>query len=262
MKEKITNILKEYYQSLKSNNKVSISNKINFQSEHWFEIADKILENTDILSLYPDNTNSNSEKINLIKIRFCRLKSKKYLNYNIDNIFEKIKNGLYINNKYKENICLNVKKFNFISLYPNIIEILIDNDILNINNKNYYFVFKYFKNNKNEYIDSECKYIINCIINYFFGILNHKSLYSSNFENFFIYRDIIYNQIKDKLKNDLIYLDTDMFFFYDNNYNFNFKLQYYIDDVQELIVFRNKKYIEKCDNIINYHGFRFYEKNN
>jgi hypothetical protein len=136
---------------------------------------------------------------------------------------------------------------------------LIDNNILKLD-KNYYTVFKYLYKNRVEFKKNMDSYIVvKMFINYFYGILTNKKENKLNCENMFnfeYYKLFLYNKIKKQLQNDLIYIDTDTFY-YKGDYDFNFDIPYEIENVKEFIIFKKKKYISKINNETEYHGFKF-----
>lgn len=248
MKEQIHNILKEYSKLDFSNLSTSPSQ---FSSQTWFEIANKILQSINIEDLYIE------PKIDIIaKLKFYReQKNKKKLGYQL----QSLPPNIYLNEKYIEKICKNIKLFSFNSYYPTLIIKLIDNNILSINNMEYYTIFKYIFSNKEYFKNKESYIVAKVFINYFYGILGSDKItqiYSKNFENFEKYKYLITNYIKNYLKNDLIYFDTDCFYYFDKNYKFNFEIPHEIENVKDFIIFRKKKYIELIDNNLHYHGFK------
>lgn len=250
--EKITSILDEYYNS----NSVIESNITN-----WFKIADKILENIDIKDLYIENDSDS-----VLKLKFYRDKKLQYNQRDILNMLNTSwrHGNVYLNENYKEKVCTNIKMIEFNSMYATLLIKLIDNDIITLKNKKYYTFFKFmvinrvkFKKNLGSY------YICKMLINFFFGLLTyeyshteHEKIGCRNFENFEIYKHLLYINIKNQLKNDLIYLDTDQFFYIDNNYTFNFDIPYEIENIDEFIIFRKKKYIKIINRQTHYEGFK------
>lgn len=247
MNEKINNILNEYLSKIKNFDK-SFSNYFNINT--WFEIVDKILNTVNINDLNIEPIIHPIDKLKLLRYK------KSNSNWNYGNIF--------LNEKYKNKICTNVKKITFYSLYPNLIIRLADNNIINFNNNKYYIVFKYLFNNRSKFKEYNSYIMVKIMINYFYGILvcenspsyNKKKLVNcQKFENFDIYKYGIYGNILEKLGDNLIYLDTDEFF-YKGDYEFNFNLSFEIENIQQLLIFQNKKYVEVSKNGTKFIGFK------
>ena len=131
MEEQIHNILKEYSKLDFSNLSTSPSQ---FSSKTWFEIANKILQSVNVKDLYIE------PNIDIIaKLKFYReQKNLKKSGYQLETF-----PNIYLNEKYIEKICKNIKLFTFNSYYPTLIIKLVDNNILSINNMDYYTIFKY-----------------------------------------------------------------------------------------------------------------------
>jgi len=213
MNKKIYNILKEYIEK-------------NPSSTMWFEIANKILDSVSSEDLYI------KPKIDEIaKLKFYRLKKLELLQH---------QSNCELNSKYKEIHLKNIKKLELNSFYPNILEFLFDNKIntLNSNLYKYYIIFKYFKNNRIDYkkycVDNpkeiNISYVINIMINMFYGILfnpNYDLYYKENLKNFNNYKFILIKNIKNELLDDLIYYDTDIFF-YKGEHNLKLKIPHEI----------------------------------
>jgi hypothetical protein len=242
MNEKIFNILKEYYTRNDLLKTSGISNKKTIQ-DAWFEISDDILKNIDINELYIEST------INEVEV----------LKYTKNNHSELTKN-VHLNDFYTEKICRNIKCLTFYSFYPALLVKLIDNNIININNMNYYYVFKYLYVNRKYFKNTDVYNIVKVFINAFYGILSSnkiKNINSDNFYHFDKYKSIMFDDIKNKLNKDLIYLDTDHFYYVDNNYLFEYDIPFEIENIKEFLIFGVKKYITVNENdIISYHGFR------
>ena len=248
--EKITSILEEYY----------TNSKIESNTSTWFKIADKILENVDIKDLYIED-----DSISILKLKFYRDKK---LQYNQKELLNTSWNhgNVYLNDSYKEKICTNVKMIVFNSMYPSLLIKLIDNGIITLKIKKYYTFFKFIVRNRVKFKNNlGSNYLCKYLINFFFGILTyeyscvstqHERIGCRNFENFEIYKHLLYINIKNKLQNDLIYLDTDEFFYIDNNYNFNFDIPYEIKNLNSFIPFQKKKYIYFENSQTYYRGFK------
>lgn len=272
MNEKINNILSEYSKVVvlhtkKINNlpqyteitlsdieKLKNPNKFSSMSKIWFDIADKIIDQVDIKDLYIDVNKNDVESL-----KFFREKS-------LDNrstsemVSDYISGNVYMNDLYADKVCLNIKSLMFTSFYPHILIKLVDNDILKMNEK-YYTVFKYIFTKRNEL---ENRIVTKMFINYFYGIISGESrpdqknnkINCGKLFNFEYYKLFLYNKIKAQLKNDLIYLDVDKFY-YKGDHQFNFDLPYEIENVDEFVIFKKKKFIEKINNNTKYKGFKF-----
>jgi hypothetical protein len=243
--EKITSILEEYYKNLDEPKKITIPK--------WFDIAEEILKNIDINDLYIED-----KSISILKLKFYRDKKLQYNQKELSNTYWNHGN-VYLNDSYKEKICTNVKMLEFNSMYPTLLIRLIDNDIIKLKNKKNYTVFKFLFTNRIKFKQNiESYYIVKYFINFYYGVISHDSYICENFENFEIYKHLLYINIKNKLKNDLIYLDTDEFFYIDNNYTFEFGIPYEIKSVNSFIPFQKKKYIYYESNQIYFRGFKRY----
>lgn len=239
MNEKINDILREY--QIEPCGKVELQEK--FNSKIWFEIADKILKSIKLEDLIIKPIDDS-----VTKLKFYRQK------HLID--FSESER-IYLNSKYTEKVCQNIKSLTFSSFYPILLIKLIDNHIITLDNEKYYIVFKYLYTNKSQFKNTNNYFIVKIFINYFYGILSSDKitkLNSKNFENFDIYQFIIYDEIKNKLKNDLIYLDTDTFYYF-GDYDWSFDIPYKIENVDQLLIFRKKKYFEVINGTPHYHGF-------
>ena len=123
----------------------------------------------------------------------------------------------------------------------------------------YYTIFKYIFSNIKYFKNKESYMVAKIFINYFYGILVSSKItqiHSENFENFEKYIYLITNYIKNYLKDDLIYFNTDCFYYFDKNYKFNLEIPHEIENVNEFIIFRKNKYIELIDNNLHYRGFK------
>jgi len=254
MNEKINNILSEYSEIVAE---FRTATKFSPMIGIWFEIADKIINQVNIEDLYIPVITNDIETLKYYREKKLDNRSTMEL------VDDYISNNVYINETYTEKVCLDIKRLTFNSLYPLILIKLIDNNIIKMDN-NYYTVFKYlyknrikFKENMNNYL------VVKMFINYFYGIISNeekkdhnKKLNCENFYHFNYFKFFLYNTIKTQLNDDLIYLDTDMFY-YKGEHQFNFDIPHEIENVQEFLIFRKKKYIEKINNITGYHGFKY-----
>jgi len=242
MNEKIYNILKEYYTKNNLTPTSGIS-KVKSLQEVWFEISDDILKNIDINDLFIESY------INEVEV----LKYSK-------NTHKEVSSNVYLNDFYKEKICKNIKCLTFYSFYPALLVKLVDNNIIDINNMNYYLIFKYFFVNRKYFKNTEVYYIVRMLITTFYGILisdKTKIINSDNIYHFDKYKSLMFDDIKLKLKKDLIYLDTDEFYYVDNSYKFDYDISFEIENIKEFLIFKMKKYITvNEDNITSYHGFK------
>jgi len=180
-------------------------------------------------------------------------------NKKITKINEDEKSNIYIDVNYLDKDLKNIKKFSFNSFYPTLLIKLIDNKILNISNINYFIFFKYMFNIKEQTKNTDLYHITKLIINYFYGILRNyfkNKLNSNNFEEFDNFKYFIYKNIKNKLKDNLIYLDTDCFYYIDNDVELNFNIPFEIEHIEAFKIFRSKKYIEVKNGIISHKGLR------
>jgi len=242
MNEKIYNILKEYY--IKNNlTPTSGVSKTKSLQDVWFEISDDIFKKIDMNDLCIE---SSVNEVEVLKF---------YKDNNKD-----ISSNIYLNEFYKEKICRNIKCLTFYSFYPALIVKLVDNNIISINNMNYYLLFKYLYVNRKHFKNTDVYVIVKIMINTFYGLLvsdKITKINSHNIYNFDKYKSLMLDDIKLKLKTDLIYFDTDKFYYIDNNYNFDYDIPFEIEDIKEFLIFRMKKYITVNENgIISYHGFK------
>ncbi len=235
MNEKINNILEEYYTKIGDFN--THLNKF-FNINIWFEIADKILANVNINDLIIEPNIHPIDKLKLLRYKHTAN------DWNYGNVF--------LNDFYQNKICENIKKLTFYSLYPNLIVRLADNDIINFNNNEYYLLFKYLYHNRAKFKEYNTYILVKILINYFYGIVSGESsptyyrkklINCKNFENFDIYKYGIYGNILNKLGDNLIYLDTDQFY-YKGEHEFNLNLTFEIDNIDKFIIFQKKKYVE------------------
>lgn len=247
MIEKINDILNEYLSKIGDFNK-SFNNY--FKINTWFEIADKILNTVNINDLNIEPYIHPIDKLKLLRYKHTAN------DWNYGNV--------YLNDYYQNKICTNIKKLTFYSLYPNLIIRLADNDIINFNNNEYYLLFKYLYHNRSKFKEYNTYIMVKIMINYFYGILsgeslqyfkNEKLINCQNFENFDIYKYGIYGNILNKLGDNLIYLDTDEFY-YKGDYEFNFNLLFEIEDIDQLLIFQKKRYVEICNGTTKIKGFK------
>jgi len=242
MNEKIYNILKEYY--IKNNlTPTSGVSKTKSLQDVWFEISDDIFKKIDMNDLCIE---SSVNEVEVLKF---------YKDNNKD-----ISSNIYLNEFYKEKICRNIKCLTFYYFYTDLIFKLVDNNIIYINNINYYLLFKYLYVNRKHFKNTDVYVIVKIMINTFYGLLvsdKITKINSHNIYNFDKYKSLMLDDIKLKLKTDLIYFDTDKFYYIDNNYNFDYDIPFEIEDIKEFLIFRMKKYITVNENgIISYHGFK------
>jgi hypothetical protein len=245
MIEKINDILSEYLEKIKDFKNISY-----FNINTWFEIVDKISYEININDLNIEPIIHPIDKLKLLRYK----QSNNIWNYG----------NIYLNDKYQNKICTNVKKITFYSLYPNLIIRLADNDIIKFNNNKYYLFFKYLYTNRAKFKEYNTYIMVKIMINYFYGILsgeslqyfkNEKLINCQNFENFDIYKYGIYGNILNKLGDNLIYLDTDEFY-YKGDYEFNFNLLFEIEDIDQLLIFQKKRYVEICNGTTKIKGFK------
>lgn len=256
MNEKIDNILSEYYEIVVEN-----LNSVKFtpMTKIWFEMADKIINQINIEDLYIPVIPNDIETLKFFRKRKLDDKSNNELSAN--EIPNNISENVYLNTLYYEKVCLNIKLLTFNSLYPTILIKLIDNNIIKMENNNYYTIFKYLYVNRTKFKTSNNYIVVKLFINYFYGILagderHYNKINCKNFHHFDYYKYLLYNTIKKQLNDDLIYFDTDVIY-YKGDHQFNFGIPFEIEDVQEFLIFRKKKYIEKIDNVTRFHGFKF-----
>lgn len=252
--EKISDIFQEYYKILNVNPKKSIT------ITEWFRIADEILKKIDIKELYIKLDDS----VSIPKLKFFRDKKLQYNQKELLNTSWKHGN-IYLNENYKEKVCTNIKMIEFNSMYPMLLMKLIDNDIITLNDKKYYTIFKFFLINRIKFKQNlQSNFLSKSFINFFYGILSYESACVSeqnkridciNFKNFEIYKHLLYLSIKNQLQNNLIYLDTDQFYYIDDNYTFNFDIPYEIENIDEFILFGKKKFIKIINKNTYYEGF-------
>ena len=236
MKDKIYNILKEYCTS----HNIS-SEKIELTKQNWFEIADNILKKIDIKDLYIEPIINDIEKIKILRLSKNN-QNLKTLNPNVN-----------VNANYTEKICTDIKTLTFYSLYPSIIIKLVDYNALKIKDVNYYTLFKYLFVKIVDFKNTDMYRLVKSMINYYYGIFYNNI----TFKNFDIYKHHLYESIINNLEDNLIYYDTDTFYYFDDNYTFNYDLPYEIEELKEFIVFRKKKTIEiDYNHNIKYKGFR------
>lgn len=242
MNKKIYDILKEYYTR---NNLTPTSglNKPKTLQDIWVEISDDILKNVGVNELYIESTINEVEVLKYLK------------NSNTD-----LLPNVYLNDYYKEKICRNIKSLTFYSFYPALLVKLVDNNIIHINNMNYYMVFKYLYINRKWFKNTDVYHIVRSLINTFYGMLisdKIKTISSDDFYHFDKYKSLMFHDIKNKLNNDLIYIDTDKIYYIDNNYEFEYNIPFEIENTKEFLIFRAKKYIEVNENNSTlFHGFK------
>jgi hypothetical protein len=257
MNEKINNILSEYSEIVKEKLKIRMSDPESSMVKIWFEIADKIIDQVNIEDLYIDINPNDIETLKFFREKKLDNRS------NSEIVSDYLAENVYLNDFYAEKVCLNIKKLSFYSLYPTILIKLVDNNIIKMD-KNYYTVFKYFVKNRGKFRENMDNYIVvRMFINYFYGIIygdtkykTIKKLNCENFHNFEYYKFFLYNNIKKQLNNDLIYFDIDEFY-YKGDHQFNFDIPYEIENVDEFVIFKKKKYIEKITNTNKYRGFKY-----